>query len=434
MALASSNEVNTLLDDVVEALTTGRGFFMQDPRATIAAHRLLNRLRAARPFVLDDSFTETATTCSLGEPRELLDLWQSARPPYPSVWIEFDERVRTRVQVALRQTIGPETLIEKSGYLIEQDPHDPARFRCYVFFRVLPDTTRKEIHWRRFNGTHAPLGLSVLGLCIDTEKHAALPAMPADAKFFPDTHAVNISHLHSGDFMETLHNTSGDAPENVRNAAHAKLAEIYNEQFLEAVVFGRGYLVGQKDISTCRELVARISTVLSPCYTLVDWSVVPNLTRAQRLTMSTVTVEGDPRMVVSVLGLLQRYTYETTRLAKPRYEKFTRGKKVRYMEQHVLTIVAPKERVITIGDEGAHSPHGMRRAHEVLGHFCHSLKGRNDPVVQACQHHWINDVEGHPNQQHCVKCGWFRWWRKACTRGDASKGFVNKHYRVVAPE
>jgi hypothetical protein len=37
-----------------------------------------------------------------------------------------------------------------------------------------------------------------------------------------------------------------------------------------------------------------------------------------------------------------------------------------------------------------------------------------------------------PTIWQCAKCSGKRWWRKAHERGDASLGWVNKHY-VVQP-
>lgn len=403
-------EVNSLLDDVTEALVTGKGFLTQDPRATQVAYKVLSRLKAARAFHLDDSFTKTATAQSVARPEEMLNLWQSARPPYPAVWVEFSEQLRAMEQQRLKQTIGGEPLIDRTGYLIEQDATDPARWTCNVFFRVLPVEVNFPL---------GRLGLSTLAFVVDTEKHCSV------------TNPVTQSGIDMPALMDLLHKTSGDAPERMRHAAHAQLFKRCGEMFVEAVVLGRGWLVNEKFEGPAVELVRRIALTRSATYSLVDWAKYEHTSLAKRLTASVVTIEGDPRFAVTVLGLLQQTRYESTAAPREKQSRFLRGHRVKYMEQHVLTIVAPKERIVT-----PHVPaqgHGAtRRAHEVIGHWCYRLADR----IQAARcpaHHWFNSDPDHPNRQTCSQCGWQRWWRRACQRGDAGVGFVDKDYRVIAP-
>jgi hypothetical protein len=113
---------------------------------------------------------------------------------------------------------------------------------------------------------------------------------------------------------------------------------------------------------------------------------------------------------------------------RPFERKMARGKSRVFMAHSTVTINLHNEgefrKAFSITDRA--SP----RAHEVRFTYAHRHGTRN------CEHKWIvrhDEKTGEEKKQwDCQKCGRMRWFRKAHQRGDASKGWVTKDYKVTA--
>ena len=67
---------------------------------------------------------------------------------------------------------------------------------------------------------------------------------------------------------------------------------------------------------------------------------------------------------------------------------------------------------------------GVRREHDVRGHFCHNEAGRSE----ACDHDWL---ETGVHQWRCLLCPGKRWWKKEHRRGKKKLGEVKTQYEVT---
>jgi len=106
---------------------------------------------------------------------------------------------------------------------------------------------------------------------------------------------------------------------------------------------------------------------------------------------------------------------------RPRLASLHNGKRVVYMAHHVVDIRPGRKAIRGFYLKGG--PRTPPRGHEVSGHW------RSSGGVPECTHAWplLPDVDGH---WKCPLCGKMRWWVDEYNRGDATRGWVTKEYRV----
>jgi hypothetical protein len=147
---------------------------------------------------------------------------------------------------------------------------------------------------------------------------------------------------------------------------------------------------------------------------------------------------GDMRIMIASLLLLNRPSLTTYVRDVPRGRGFIRGKEQTYFSHTVVTIALdPRPTLRLIGtEEGEGVP---RRRHEVRGTWCNNADARDYARIAGCIHDWQADPRyvdeddaNDPDHWVCKVCEGRRWWRQEHVRGDATKGFVQKDYSVVA--
>jgi hypothetical protein len=109
----------------------------------------------------------------------------------------------------------------------------------------------------------------------------------------------------------------------------------------------------------------------------------------------------------------------------PAERRVTGGKLVAYAKHNVVDIDLGRHRVIRrayLQD----APRTPPRRHEVSGYWQHY-----GGLATGCTHSWplMPDIDG---KWHCQNCGRVRFRVNDYMRGDASRGFVTKDYRVKA--
>lgn len=434
---ASKN--TTLLDEFQQALVSGHNIMAQN-NDHMAASRTLAKLRTARSFTLGRDFLELAVRLSMETPSQIFQMWQSARPAYDTMWVEFDEALRSDLQTRANPLAGGEPLVSRTGYLIEASATDP----CKYFASVVYESTRTAI----LKDHYLPLGqlgIGTVGVAIDIEKHCSLPHHDL-SKTVPYT-TFNLEDCDVEAFATALDNTTEGMDRDVRDRMLKAMERAYGaERMVRVVLMGRGYVarsfldpgdvldrdsIVPKARPHLAEMLDRMAPFVSPLTSLLDARMLGDILPKMHTGM-IVAAEGDVRLIVAVLALLQSTWFEQTKVSRQWERRHVgKGRQAPFLEQHVLTIVAPKDRVITVGDLVRHDAHGSRRAHDVIGHYAYSLKRR--PLAwETCSHLWKPVVE-EPHQQQCARCGWRRWWRRAHTRGNAARGFASKSYNVIAP-
>ena len=133
---------------------------------------------------------------------------------------------------------------------------------------------------------------------------------------------------------------------------------------------------------------------------------------------------GEARIYAAALLLLhQKKAIALTE--KPAYRTMYRGKSRPFMAHNVVTITLDSP--VQIRKAMSLGSGETRRAHEVPAHYAHRHGTRN------CEHTW-QKREAEENHWDCTKCGRFRYMRRHHMRGDASKGFVKKSYKVTTED
>lgn len=417
----------SLLDRIQEGLATGHDMIgIHDVRRQPylgEAVKLNNKLRQAHCFSLDESFVRQAVHLSMEPPHVIYDFWQRAYMPYQSVWIEFDEYFRGQEQYravgAEPPDINPDDRQDRTGYLLEM-LDGPGNFML----------------WPIFSSGNGKTYAGYTGLMINALKDAT-------------TVQVDFNHprpnlgFSSSDLSKGTHDylLSYQLPDEQLTAIEKLLGQRYHDRLIEMMAFGRLYTGAMargnpEYLPVIDKMVRRIAPVISPFYTIQTLpDSIGELKRGTTeftkhlLGVSSSVTEGDARFVAIVLGLLQSSWVHTDRIRPAGSRRYVRGKTLPYLEQHTLTIMAPKERILTAKEIASRiAPSGSKRAHEVIGHLCYSQKRLN----KDCSHEW--KPNGIHTQEECPLCGSLRWYRHPHQRGNAGKGFVDKDYNVTAPE
>lgn len=172
------------------------------------------------------------------------------------------------------------------------------------------------------------------------------------------------------------------------------------------------------DDSTAAELIENFS--MSPSYVTRDGK--PDMDYPRAITIGGC---GDMRNCMAAL-LVMNAPHFAQMIAVPRKSSLSRGHRVVYAAHNVVEIdLTPDQLRTYLASTSRHV--GPKRRHEVRGHFAHYHR------VKGCEHDYpLEPVASASNAPTwtCRKCGTLRVWKSAYERGDASIGFVTKHYDV----
>lgn len=133
---------------------------------------------------------------------------------------------------------------------------------------------------------------------------------------------------------------------------------------------------------------------------------------------------GALRTLLALLYLMNAHSIEPDQPAfRTGKKRWVGNKVVPYLEHRRVKVVIPRPiKDPKWSSTGEAIP---KRRHDVMGHWCYRRKDFNP----NCDHRWRVDLRG----ETCEKCGNRRWWKKAHARGDASLGFIIAE-RVVTRE
>lgn len=493
----------TLLDHIEAALVAGKGILGQDPKRREQSRALLASFHEAHRFSLENSFTRLATGVSLDLPVKVRQLWQDARLPYPKIWVEFDETVRGQVQIEHGAQVTGEWAVNRTGYLLEEHVDEASGLRtirasigftlnigkmprvarafgeislvaCGMVLSpepvLLPDADYDPssgnglVPWRGLfmerplAGEQRAQMEHGLVRSIRTEKpytdyHSEFLREDGSRLLYTNLDVAMLDQSLSGtSFNLKVDNISGKA---AVDRANSQMQTLYGSasgnprhDLMRLLCLSRGWAVTctrqQPDqFVTWDEslgwLVERVQPCTSGFVPMISTKVRTAASVAAVLARDMVAIEGDARMIMATLALLQSQWIERAPMVREKRGRWVASRVLPYMAQDVLHIVAPKTRAAYTADDFYKTlgPSGRRqRRHEVIGHFCHRRKLASNQwaVIMACAHDWTNIEPGNSNRQHCLKCGWMRWWCKAHEAGDASKGWKLKTYKVHAPE
>lgn len=161
----------------------------------------------------------------------------------------------------------------------------------------------------------------------------------------------------------------------------------------------------------------------------VELKINPLFTEKDRKFSEFMTMSAsDLRNAITLLLLINRPNNFTVVRERDKYRGLANAKQFRtFMAHTVVTIKLAADPVVRNTGPAMIREHSRHRRHEVRGHFAHNAAGRSS----ACVHNWI---EYEPNRWECTKCIGRRWWKRDHMRGDASLGFVTKHYAVERGE
>lgn len=299
-------------------------------------------------FVMDEDFIDLANHVSQMPIEKLTFLRHTIRPPYDKMWIEWDEHVKQKTAIA--SGISIKDFPERIGLLIERLPYNESIYKVQTVMFI--------------NGTatYCHIGFQYIA-DYDLPSTALNQYMSTEDKILQ---TINNTE-YSGNILINEDYASRNDPEMVK-------------RFLDGVAFTAGPITEK----------------------YVHESINENLPSDQQREANKILrglmggEQGSFRFYVTVIGLMNIFTYTETRGHRERRSRML-NKRIRpYMDYHKVSIQAPRTRVIDwIENKGDGIP---RRRHQVRGHY-RSLNGK-------------------------------QFWIKPHYRGDSSLGYVNKDYVV----
>lgn len=149
-------------------------------------------------------------------------------------------------------------------------------------------------------------------------------------------------------------------------------------------------------------------------------SVIAKVTNPQRFMYDFAFLGGgDPVICSAALLLLNQPSHRLYERMVPNRREMYAGKSVVFMSHSVVSVhLDEKESIRKLFVGHRTSPKG----HEVEGHWVNYDK-------TACEHEF-EPLDTTGDRFKCSKCSQRRTWRKQHIRGDASRGWVVKHYEV----
>lgn len=349
--------------------------------------RTFTTINKARRFVLADDVVRVVARASLSPPRSLMACLSRSRLPYDTVWFEWDEYVR--VEALSGAPPNRKNVAGRLGLLCQRSVDDDGAHlneMMVVVGRFSPEA-------RLPVGTH-PYGVGVSWSPDDPVAESWHPYMTAENA--DKTMIANM--LWGREWADAW-----DGPDTPPRAGRymRRLAQHVFPSF-----------VGPMGHQMHDEVMP------GP-----DASGEEEREWAEQLYDMLLSISGDVRFLVTLLAMLNTVQLATDREHAPAGSRYVGGRIRPYMSRHTVRLEVPKERAVrkveTLRVAGS-----RRRGHEVMGHYCVSrldgVAGHDHAWVRAGDNLWV------------CHCGARKWWRKEHERGDASLGWVEKDYSVVA--
>lgn len=383
---------------------------------TPSVYQYRSWLKRANRFVLDDNFLDPLVTMTndLDRAEESTHL---GRLPYPVVWVEYNQRHLFEKMDdigALVSSINGRDYIkgvsERAGFLIIRDPDKDTRFTAFKFdiMGLHPDGRVATISERLYMPEKLKMDAQVDSVCIsvDTEDpinlRYGLFGTRSLTDFFrgmPDR-AVDIVDALQQAVPVGLHPN-----DTVLHQKYASVIRHYSygiEPMMAAMMKFASKFNEEKFIKYADEMM---NTVAQSCRDL----------------------RGNGLLLTSLFSMINNVP-TITKVVEPKGYRHMGMNKLPYMSHSIVTLQLPKVNPITfVQRKLSNAKAWSLRAHEVRGHWAH----RHDSGRKDCKHAWFKTKD--VNHEECGLCGAYRWWKKDHTRGDASKGFVQKqHYKVEA--
>lgn len=359
----------------------------------LAAMECVSRVKAldrAHKFVLDKGFTEYAALASKVPPSTLMKLFDVARPPFETMWIEWDEPARVST---LRGGSSDHGLPERVGVLIQ--PNIGPQYKI-------------EIYVESSNG-------GVFGIPIGLYVNFAEPAFLGSSDHLTEKLTEMSDEERQGPFR---HMGIGSGYLSEIRRLHGEAEHLLGLQISRHMFPG---LCGP----TGEVLGAAFGQALSTNPDLIEQA--ENMFRA-----AVKEINGDGRWITTVIGLLNLSRSEVrvdTQAgvrppSSPRYRPA--------YEHRVVTLRRPNPNIATAliraGKRGGIS----RRWHTVMGHWCFSKRtGRS-----GCSHTYVHQVDDQgvrvgSDRYVCESCGHKKWWRKNHGRGSREEGVIDKSFEIT---
>ncbi len=361
-----------------------------------ARRRTGEKLRAAlqrtRKYVVTDDAAAAAAVLGVQHPDVLLAMLHRARLPFPSVWIEWDQRV---VLDAIGQP-PEERAPPRTGVLVDQ-LHAEGEVPLYRMQEIGMD----------WDETPTVALANATAVVYSTEVHVALAAPWAMAE------RSAIARL-SGLDKPTLDLT-------LIGSAYSMRRTVFPNDEREATD------ETEQRLQQCTSLMTYASHVWSeywPSYReLLDYpdaGMVENVVRR-----SVVEFSGTWRMVIALIALIQARDYTTYAPGAPNAarRRFVGNRMVPYLQHLRVELALPREVVLRRVVRGMSGDLRLPRM-EVEGHW----KNRHGVGDPKCDHVWTH---ARRTVYRCPLCGWERWFQPSFSRGDAEVGFVTKDRVVV---
>jgi len=345
----------------------------------IAVKRLSDTLARATRFEMDDEFTTLCAKAVYLTPQQTATLALQCRPPFETMWIEWDEKVRT---LAAPDICGNwrEDRPLRIGFLISRN----LKYSYPVYDVMVGVSKTYDIETPDLSPVGYLLVPEPEGKILVSPEDAAFKEMLADGR--PKADGLYTATAMGWGYLKSLgivRSTMNELGEEVTISMSSQLAPYLTALTDRCEIIRAGH-AGISIANSVRKLAGS-----GP------------LKRRRLLNSVIIESTGTFRWLITVLGLMNSYqtvpsTYQMSGGGKSRPLNL---RHVPFMEYRRLSVKLPVDKPISALVKPARLSQVRKRAHKVRGHYRRYKTGK-------------------------------RVFVKEHQRGDASLGFVHKEYLV----
>lgn len=324
---------------------------------------LRTRINQARRFYLDDDFVwEAVRRSNTATPEELVNYTEVCKPPFESVWIEYDNHRRVAAERAHGDDGYQETqkLYSRAGYLIVRHPTLDS---CAIW------------HCRKNDNNDFVLPAMLMVLGQDADRHMPFGHHAQQLYTSDPVNDRSMRLLPWGTGTYRGNNAIEDGP-------------LFSPLEGPAVdtLFGRGYQIEEPYFwRACLNAIPRMRESVAE---VVANHIADNVGELAFIATVLAMINVVPVKHVYAPAVHQHYQY--------------RGKSLPFFDQSVVTIEAGKEKIIKVVDHAFRSEEKTRkRAHEVRGHWRFYHRGEPNEYKT-----WIKDHQRGDASLGFVKQTW----------------------------
>ncbi len=365
-------------------------------------------IREASRFTLEDDATRYITEISSTTPPEkLFYRLQFATLPYPTTWIEFNNRAKVRIMRELKGLEGvPVDVSDRAGILLERV--DDTMVTCTMVVEGVNTFT-------------SPLFHGYL-LTLDERVH---PHNRTFNGMTPFSLHYRINRLMNDPYWKDL--KENDAQLILDQLAFGAPWGYSGKGQGDGTVTGVGDLLASVSVPDLLKRHAEVA--FTRFYDFFELARKTNIKVMQKLAdiinQEIAEFTGMLRWIVTALAVLNEIPTRMTHHEPVHQVRAGLTKRLPAFDYHMVTLRVPKTKPVGYIQRKLSNIERRHRAHEVRGHWRTYVNERPCPREE---HAWETDWEN--GYRLCGKCESFSRFIREHVRGDRALGWVHKSYIV----